>query len=157
MRLLVLALLALNLLLFAWSRGWLSAPGAGDAASAREPQRLERQVRPEAVRLVTEPAAAPQAAGADTAASAVPPGVAAAASAVEPGAAVCLEAGPFDAADAERAERALALLPAGSWRRVDANGGVMLRIDAADATIRAQLQALAAGGLTAGFGPCTTP
>ena len=146
MRLLVLALVVLNLLLFAWSRGWLPAPGAGDAASVREPQRLERQVRPQAVRLVTDSTPAPQAAGADAAASAVEPGAAA----------VCLEAGPFDAAEVERAERALALLPAGSWRRVDANGGVVLRIDAADATIRAQLQALGAGGLTAGFAPCAS-
>ncbi|MCU0813094.1 MAG: hypothetical protein MUC32_01780 [Burkholderiaceae bacterium] len=144
MRLLVLALVVLNLLLFAWSRGWLPAPGAGGAASAREPQRLERQVRPDAVRLVVDPTPAPPTAGADAAASAVEPG----------GAAVCLEAGPFDVAEAERTERALALLPAGSWRRVDANGGVMLRVDAADASISAQLQALGAGGLTAGFGPC---
>lgn len=144
MRLLVLALVVLNLLLFAWNRGWLPAPGAGDAASARETQRLERQVRPQAVRLVTDATPAPPAAGPDAAASAVEADAAT----------VCLEAGPFDAAEAERVERVLALLPAGSWRRVDANGGVVLRVDTADAAIRAQLQALGAGGLTAGFAPC---
>jgi hypothetical protein len=144
MRLLVLALLALNLLLFAWNRGWLPAPGAGAEGSVREPQRLAHQVHPESVRLVADPAEAPPAASPDAAASSPAPGDATA----------CLEAGPFDAAEAERAEGSLAALPAGSWRRIVANGSVVLRIDAADAAIRAQLQALEAGGLGIGFGPC---
>jgi hypothetical protein len=90
----VLLLVAANGLFFAWSRGWI-----GDAAgeAAREPARLERQIRPDAVRVLSAPAAA-------------------AALAATP---ACVEAGPFRAAEVGAAEQALgAQLPAGSWSRV---------------------------------------
>jgi hypothetical protein len=68
---------------------------------------------------------------------------------------VCLQAGPFNAAQAEAAEAALAQaqLPAGSWRQVPVEAGpdaaqVWLRVDSADAALalRARLQSLALPG-----------
>ena len=93
LRALVLLLLAANGLFFAWSRGWLGDAGAGE----REPERIARQVNPDAVRVLN-PAAA-------TAALARTP--------------ACVEAGPFRSAEVPAAEQALAArLPAGSWSRV---------------------------------------
>jgi hypothetical protein len=94
LRWLVLLLVVANGLFFAWSRGWI---GDGPVDDAREPARMARQIRPDAVRLLTAPAAA-------------------AALAATP---ACVEAGPFRTAEASAAEQALAsLLPAGSWSRV---------------------------------------
>lgn len=141
MRALVLALLVLNLLLFGWNRGWLPAPWGAGVRSEREPERLARQVRPDAVRVV--PDSAP-----------LPPGGAEPAAGAEPGSPACLEAGPFGADDAARVERALAALPDGAWRRIPSNGGVLLRIDAADASIRSQMATLDAIAPGAGFSVC---
>lgn len=52
----LLALLVLNLALAAWSLGIFTRSGWGPA-DGREPQRLERQVRPEAI-SITAPALA---------------------------------------------------------------------------------------------------
>jgi hypothetical protein len=93
LRALVLLLLVANGLFFAWSRGWLGDAGPG----GREPERMARQVNPDAVRVLNPSAA--------TAALASTPG--------------CVEAGPFRSAEAPAAEQALATrLPAGSWTRV---------------------------------------
>jgi hypothetical protein len=89
----VLLLVVANGLFFAWSRGWLGDPPGNDA---REPERVARQIRPEAVRVLAAPAAA--------ALAATPS---------------CVEAGPFRAAEAAAAEQVVAsMLPAGSWSRV---------------------------------------
>lgn len=99
MRLLVALLLLANLLFLAWSQGWLDEVTGVPADGDREPERLVRQVRPEAVRILT------------------PQAVAAAASAAE-SRRVCLEAGPFDAQSLLAAESALsATLPSGTWSR----------------------------------------
>lgn len=101
LRLLVLTLLLLNGVYFAWSQGYLLAYGFGPVA-ASEPQRLAQQIQPEAVKVLTnrdslalaepanQPVAKPQA---------------------------CLQAGVFDAAQSARLRAALvaAELPAGSW------------------------------------------
>ena len=93
-------LLLANLAFFAWTQGWLDDVIGVRAAGDREPERLQRQVRPEAVRILT------------------PQAVAAAASAAELRM-TCLEAGPFDAASIGAAETALsATLPSGTWTRV---------------------------------------
>jgi len=47
MKLLLSLLVVANILLFGWFRGWM-APLGGDG---REPQRMERQVSPERLRL----------------------------------------------------------------------------------------------------------
>ncbi|MEI7446046.1 MAG: hypothetical protein WCK28_14245, partial [Burkholderiales bacterium] len=78
-------LVVANLLLFAWFRGWM-APFGGDG---RDPQRIERQVAPERLRVVSGPkpasggAATPAAGGGATTPAA--PGAAASATAAPAG------------------------------------------------------------------------
>lgn len=104
MRALLVALVAANVLVLAWSLNWL--PWL-DGPREREPERMQRQVRPDAVQLITPSAAsaALQAAAAQRSA----PGVAApvAAPPADPSASVCLEAGPFAVSEVAPAERAL--------------------------------------------------
>jgi hypothetical protein len=99
MRAVLVALVAANLLVLAWSFNWLpffSLP------REREPERVQRQVRPDAVQLITPSAAS---AALQAAAAQRTPG--AATLTVEPGTSVCLEAGPFAATEVSAAERAL--------------------------------------------------
>ncbi|WP_119289092.1 hypothetical protein [Azohydromonas sediminis] len=56
MRWLVLLLLLVNIALYAWNAGWLPAPLGVSTDGPREPQRLQRQVNAEAVRIVPETA-----------------------------------------------------------------------------------------------------
>ena len=116
---LVLLLLAANLAWLAWSQGWLRPLGLAPAVHG-EPERLQRQLRPDALTLRAPDGRAPtpRAAAASAPAAATPPAV------TEPGASasapvegVCLQAGSFDEAQAEALRRAAsASLPAGSWR-----------------------------------------
>jgi hypothetical protein len=128
LRAVVLLLLVANLAFFAWAKGWLAPLAAAPRQGEREPERLNSQVRPDAV-LVLSPAAANAATSAATAATAA---ATAAAAASEPAPALavatpaattgqCLEAGPFAPTEATAATAALAQvgLPAGSWSRVD--------------------------------------
>ncbi|WP_372528965.1 SPOR domain-containing protein [Piscinibacter sp.] len=97
LRAFVLVLLLANLAFYAWTQGWLDNVIGVRATGDREPERLERQLRPELVKVLT------------------PQAVAAAASAAAERL-VCLEAGPFSAVEASAAEATLAAaLPAGSW------------------------------------------
>ena len=57
LRLLVLLLLLANGAYFAWSHGLLAAYGLAPASQS-EPQRLEQQIRPEAIRILSTPDAA---------------------------------------------------------------------------------------------------
>ncbi len=94
LRALVLALLVANLGFYGWSRGWLDAVVGVPAQGDREPERLARQVRPESVAIL-------------------PPQASVAA------APVCLEAGPFAAAEAAGAAQALRQAAPGlTWRDV---------------------------------------
>lgn len=102
LRALVLLLVAANLLFFAWSQSWLEGFGLRPHAD-REPDRLKRQVRPEAVVILPPPAASAASAGAGTSSTSAAP-VAVPASAATPVAAAastagveCVEAGPFGA------------------------------------------------------------
>lgn len=52
LRLLALLLLCLNLGYLAWSQGWLRAYGLGPE-QINEPDRLQQQIRPQAIRLLT--------------------------------------------------------------------------------------------------------
>lgn len=138
LRLLVLLLAAANLAFLAWSSGWLDDLVGARAIGDREPERLQRQVRPETVRVLpagpgsragaaAAPAGGTAAANAPVAAASVSTGSAAAAPAVAalapnaegaslPG---CLEAGPFNAQQFGAVEALLQLsLPAGSWTHV---------------------------------------
>jgi len=97
LRVLIALLLLANLGYFAWAQGWLEPIGLR-AGGDREPERLQRQVRPEAVRVL------PPAAASRAAAAAAP---------------ACFEAGPFTDAELGAAQAALQLaLPAGSWAAV---------------------------------------
>lgn len=100
LRLFVLALILANGLYFAWTQGLLRAWGVAPTVQ-REPQRLDQQVRPEALRVLTtaerkrldEQARKPE---------------------------ECLAAGPFNTAQADTLRRALqASLPEGSWQMND--------------------------------------
>jgi hypothetical protein len=132
LRLLAVLLIVANLLVLAWSRGWLDGPLGVRAQGDREPQRLARQIRPDAI--VLHPATA--------AASAAP-------------VLVCLEAGPLAAAEVPAAREVLApLVPAARVSEVvDASGAVLLRIDRADEALAAQLLALRTDALR-GFRRC---
>ena len=105
MRGLLIALVVANLLVLAWSFDVLP----GSRHREREPERLQQQVRPEAVQLITPTAAS----AALQAAAAQRTGPVAAATASAPlgasdsSATVCLEAGPFAAGEVAAAERGL--------------------------------------------------
>lgn len=58
MRVLVLVLLAVNALFFAWSRGWLDPVTGLPAQSGREPQRLAAQQHPERIQPLAASAVA---------------------------------------------------------------------------------------------------
>jgi hypothetical protein len=108
MRGLLIALVVANLLVLAWSFDVL--PGASRHRE-REPERLQQQVRPEAVQLIT-PSAASAALQAAAAQRTGPPvatttGAGATLGASDPSATVCLEAGPFAAGEVAAAERGL--------------------------------------------------
>lgn len=125
LRLLVAALLVANLLFWAWHQPavtdllGLAPPGHGE----REPERLRKQVRPEAVRLLPPDLAATGASRSAAPASAAEPDSAsplAAASATSAAAGdntLCLEAGPLNDSAASAAARQLAQagVPAGAW------------------------------------------
>nr|WP_145549365.1 SPOR domain-containing protein [Variovorax boronicumulans] len=107
-----LALLCANGAYFAWSQGLLAPVGLAPE-SAREPQRLEQQIRPEALRVAPAAPAAPEPE------PAVPAAPAPAASQAEtPAPAVaCLQTGPFDNAQAQALRQALGAggVPASAW------------------------------------------
>jgi hypothetical protein len=93
-RALIALLLLANLAFFAWTQGWLDAVVGVRSIGDREPERLQRQVRPELIRILP----------------------ASAASALAPVALACLEAGPFAEAELAAVQAAAqAALPAGSW------------------------------------------
>ncbi len=139
---LLVALLAANLFVLAWSQGWLAPGWPGPQHGQGEPQRLASQVRPEWVQVLPASAAASRVADARQAAR------------------QCQEAGPLAEAALAAASAALAAadLPEGSWsRRNDESGDIWLRAESADAALRARLQALPASELAGGFRPCRTP
>lgn len=122
---LVLLLLAANLGWFAWSQGWLRALGLAPQSVA-EPQRLERQLRPDAMTLrplgsasasavPAPPAAADAGVPAPAAQGAAPADSASAPSSADAGG-TCLQAGVFDDRQVATVRKAAASLPAGSWR-----------------------------------------
>jgi hypothetical protein len=97
LRLLVLALLLANIVFYAWTQGMLDNVVGLRAQGDREPERLLRQVKPESIRVL------PASAVAIAATTAEPPPV-------------CLEAGPYTAAQIGAAEGVLqTVLPPGSW------------------------------------------
>jgi SPOR domain len=150
----VAAALLANLGYAAWSRGALAVIGWAPATE-RDPGRLEQQVRPTALRVLTAEAAAaataglaavgppppaaaitsvtPAASAPAAAASAAPPASAAQASVSDAGGRplVCLEVGPLDnnSAAVESVERTLAgVLPDRLWARDVRPGGAQYAV-----------------------------
>jgi hypothetical protein len=100
LRLVALLLLLANGVYFAWSQGLLAAWGLAPVQQS-EPQRMQQQLRPEALRVLTPDEDRRGAAAAAAARTSE-----------------CLQAGPFDDAQAGALREALsanAALPASSW------------------------------------------
>ncbi len=99
LRLLVLLLVLLNASYYAWSQGMLRAYGWAPAEQ-REPQRLQQQIRPEAIGILSTEEARRLEQAAQT----------------QPRPPECLQAGLFDDSQTETLRKALeATLPAGAW------------------------------------------
>lgn len=103
LRMTVLLLLLANGVFFAWSQGLLAGWGRGPVQQS-EPQRLERQIRPQALRILSADEAALSAVGAASAA------------APAPGPAQCLRAGPLQEDALAAVRPVLRAWPAESWR-----------------------------------------
>jgi hypothetical protein len=121
LRLLVVLLLLANAVWWGWSKGWLPAgllPLPLEDGQ-REPQRLQAQVRPEAVQVLPS------------------------AEARRLAAAACLQAGPYDTAAAGAAEAVLlaAGMPASAWQRLPVEGGTLVRLPEADPAQQTSLRA----------------
>jgi hypothetical protein len=100
LRLFVLVLILANGLYLAWSQGWLRTQGFAPTQQS-EPQRMTQQIRPEAVRILT-PAEHKKV-------------LAQVQADLEPK--QCLSAGPFDTAQVNALDQALAAaLPPGGWQ-----------------------------------------
>jgi hypothetical protein len=97
LRLIVLLLLLANGAYFAWAQGLLAAWGYAPVQQS-EPQRLTQQIRPEALKILP----ADEAKRVEVTAAAPKP-------------AECLQAGPFEEAQAAPLRASLASWPAGSW------------------------------------------
>ncbi|MGL4809052.1 MAG: SPOR domain-containing protein, partial [Giesbergeria sp.] len=106
LRLTVIVLLLANAGYYAWSQGHLAEWGLAPAPQG-EPQRLQQQIRPEAVRLAGEPvrpparpapvaAPVPEPSAAQASAEAPPASVPVAATEPARPAGECLQAGVFD-------------------------------------------------------------
>lgn len=137
LRLFVIVVLLANAGYYAWSHQLLASWGLAPAQEA-ETQRLAQQIRPEAMRILPAPGAAPASNGApipapEPAAAPAPaadatgnstPGTPSApttpavlASSPTPAArGICLQAGALDEAQAEAWRRAARTLPQGSWQ-----------------------------------------
>lgn len=111
LRLAVLILLLANAGYYAWSQGLLRTWGLAPATQS-EPERLERQLNPDALKLLpaqSQPPAEtdePEPAEAAASAPATPP---------TPSSTQCLQAGSFDERQAAALRQAAATLPSGSW------------------------------------------
>lgn len=97
LRLIVLLLLLANGAYYAWAKGLLADWGVAPAQQS-EPQRLAQQIRPDALKILP----ADEAKRVEVAAAV-------------PKTAECLQAGPFEEAQAAPLRASLASWPAGSW------------------------------------------
>ncbi len=136
LRIAVLILLLANAGYYAWSHGLLRGLGLAPASES-EPERLQEQIAPHDLRVLPPgqgaPAPTPTQAPAESAA----------------GPTACLQAGVFDARQADALRAALAALPEGSWvlESTPANGRWMVYMgrfadEEAVAKKRAELRAL---------------
>ena len=111
LRLAVLILLLANAGYYAWSQGLLRAWGLAPATQS-EPERLERQLNPDALKLLPAQGQAPASTDEPEPAEAA---AAAPAAQPAPSSTQCLQAGSFDERQAAALRQAAATLPSGSW------------------------------------------
>jgi hypothetical protein len=142
LRALLAALIAANLLFFAYSRGWLDGFAGLKSTGDREPERLASQVRPQTIRLL--------------------PMSATASGAREPTSS-CFETPTFGAAEATGVEAMLVNnLPVGVWidnrgeRTVGTRAEVThtYRVTTSDPALAARVAALKLDAAGRGFSPC---
>jgi hypothetical protein len=133
LRVLLLVLLLANLAFFVWSQGGFGAT-SGATAGDHEPERLARQVRPEAVQLLTPPVAASAPAAQASAASAA--------------------ANPASAADAASAPSAPASDAASSPAAAEASASASIPASAASAGSAASV---ASASVAAAAAPAPPP
>ncbi|GGH52352.1 hypothetical protein GCM10010975_06870 [Comamonas phosphati] len=131
LRLAFLLLVLANAGYYLWGHGHLAGLGLAPAVQS-EPQRLEQQLKPEALEILpsapTPPAPIPTPAAPAPAPAATPVAPPAAAPALEPataaaaaapkGPAVCLQAGGLEERQAEHLRRTLAQLPRDQWELI---------------------------------------
>lgn len=126
LRVAVWLLLVANALYFAWTQGWLASTGLAPAQQ-REPQRLNAQIHPEALRLLngpkgteapTAPLPSPVADGAAAPADAAASGASLPAPVSDTASTACWQAGGFTPPQADSLRSALTALalPAGTWQ-----------------------------------------
>jgi hypothetical protein len=114
LRALVLLLTLANVGYWAWSQGLLASYGWAPAATS-EPQRLQQQLRPEALQLLDSGVAAPADAPESAASEPTPTPVLGPTSEATATATECLQAGLFTDAQAQALRTGLQSLPTGSW------------------------------------------
>jgi hypothetical protein len=115
LRALAVLLVLANLLVLGWTQGWFDRLRSTRPDADREPERLQRQVNIDQVRVLPGPAASAALAAAQASAATE------AAAAASAAAGICLEAGPIPAAQLPAAEKLLreaAGLHAGAWTTV---------------------------------------
>ena len=136
---LLAALVAANLLFFAFTRGWFDGVLGLQSQGDREPERLANQVRPASIVLMPMASAPPGTTGS------------------------CFESAPVAGAEAASAESILkSALPAGTWtdQRSEQTVGTstvvthVYRVGNADAATAAKLATLRVDSSGRGFSPC---
>lgn len=132
MRTLLLALLLVNLVFFAWSQGWMAGVGLGPVTQ-REPQRLALQIHPEQVQITplssasAAPAIPPQPTPSAPASLPSAPIDASAPASAEPARtanAVCRQIGPYGALEAEALAQAQSALAQAGLKPIVLNAPV---------------------------------
>ena len=173
MRALLLALLLVNLVFFAWSQGWMAGAGLGPVTQ-REPQRLALQIHPEQVQVTppasasampSSPASAP--APAPSAPASTPSAPADNTSAPEAEAAaqtaktVCRQIGPYGAMETDALAQAQAALASAGLRArphntpLPAQWMVLLGPFPSQSAMRATLDQITQQGKVKVFAPVT--
>lgn len=115
LRSLVLVLLLANAGFYAWSHGWLNDVIGIQPDAQREPQRLKRQVNADQLTVVGASSAAP-ASPSSAPASQTDPASSAPGTEASAGRTICVEAGPFTAAEQPQVEATLKpVLAANTW------------------------------------------